>query len=265
MVGSAEKYNAYKNAVQKVIPAGVETGRYWQMYVMMMQQFYKDPKITNKESILSCLFNAPKLGLIPDPVMGQIYFIPYKGVLTYQIGYKGMITLSIRSGLVSNVRTGRVFERDNWKYYEDEIGQHYYFEPALQLKQSERGKEIFCYSVFEGMDHKPRVHVIESEHVDKIKKMCIARTPSGPWANDLYEPEMRKKTALRRHWKTEPMSVEIAQVIEHEESVEHGEIKKDVHVELENIVSGLADNKGDDKTQEPILTPEQQAFSDKLI
>ena len=59
---------------------------------------------------------------------------------------------------------------------------------------------------------------------------------SFPWSNPMFEPEMRKKTVMRRHWKTEPMSVEIAKVIDYEESTERGEIKKSAS--LEEIVDG---------------------------
>ena len=146
MVGSERTYNAYKNAVEKTLPKNIDFGRYWAMYSQIMKACYENPKVTDKKSILQCLFNAAKLGLNPDPVFGQIYFIPYKGVLTYQIGYKGMLELSRRSGKISNIRSGRVFEKDPWEFNETETGQHFRVAPAFQLTEKERGKEIFCYS-----------------------------------------------------------------------------------------------------------------------
>jgi hypothetical protein len=47
---------------------------------------------------------------------------------------------------------------------------------------------------------------------------------------------MRKKTALRRHWKTQPMSPELADAIEQEEAAERGEIIQKPHAELKGII-----------------------------
>jgi recombination protein RecT len=244
IAGSQERFDKYKSAVARVLPKTMETekDRYWTMYVQMMQTFATNPKITDKRSILNCMFNAPKMGLIPDPVMGQIYFIPYKGVLTYQIGYKGMIALAYRSGKVANVRAGLVYEKDKWNYYEDEKGQHYHIEPLLTTPtKKDRGKEIFGYSIFTDSDGNPNIHIMESWHIEDIKKLVMARMSgsSTPWSNPLFEPEMRKKTVIRRHWKTEPMSVEIARVIDNEEHIEQGKIFKEQHPELEGIIDDI--------------------------
>ena len=225
LAGSQERYNRYVASVKNVLPKQQreESARYWSIYAQMMQGFLSDPYITNKESILTCMYNAPKLGLNPDKAFGQIYFIPYKGVLTYQIGYKGMVRLSLNTGKVINVRSGLVYAADEWDYYEDEKGQHYIHRPKFSDK---RGAEICGYSIFTDDKGRPNIHVMESAHIDDIKKMVLARMKgsSSPWSDKLFEPEMRKKTVVRRHWKMEPMSAEIAQAIEHEERTEAGDV-----------------------------------------
>lgn len=224
LAGSQDRYNRYVNSVKNVLPAvqKKEAARYWSIYAQMMQDFLKDPYVTNKQSILTCMYNAPKLGLNPDKVFGQIYFIPYKGVLTYQIGYKGMVKLSLNTGKVINVRAGLVYEADEWDYYEDEKGQHYIHRPKFTQK---RGNEICGYSIFTDDKERPNIHVMETFHINAIKDMVLARMKnSSPWKNPLFEPEMRKKTVVRRHWKMEPMSAEIAAVIDHEERTEMGDV-----------------------------------------
>lgn len=240
VAGSKEKYMHYKGVVEKMLPKTANSSRYMAMYLQIANTAINNPNVNDKKSVLTCLFNAPKLGLNPDPVFGQIYFIPYKGVLTYQIGYKGMIRLSLNSGLVICVRANLVFEKDKWNYFEDEIGQHYRIEPALEItSKKDRGKELFGYSIFVDKDNRPNIHIMESWHIDEIKKIVLARTPKSPWADAVNEPEMRKKTVIRRHWKTEPMSAEIAEVIEHEEAVERGDVLKEKHPELDEIMDGL--------------------------
>lgn len=232
-----KKLDQYKSTIMKVLPESENFTRYWLMYYKIAQEQLASPYVTNKLSVINCMFNAPKLNLNPDPVFGEIFFIPYKGVLTYQIGYKGMIKLAENTGKVSNVRAGIVYEKDKWEFWEDENGQHYKFQPSLQL--SDRGKEVFVYSIFTDATGKPNVHVMESSHVEKIKAIVIARMngKKTPWQDPLFEPEMRKKTCIRRHWKYEPKSAEVARVIDYEEKIERGEKFKDLHPELEEIIT----------------------------
>jgi recombination protein RecT len=230
------KLEQYKNTVQKVMGDDDNFGRYWMMYAKIAQEQLCSPYVTNKQSVVNCLFNAPKFRLNPDPVFGEIYFIPYKGVLTYQIGYKGMIKLAQNTGKVKNVRAGIVYEKDQWDFWEDENGQHYKFKPSLQL--SDRGKELFVYSIFTDENGKPNVHIMEKSHVDAIKALVKQRMngKKTPWDDPLFEPEMRKKTCVRRHWKYEPKSAEVAKAIDYEEKIERGETFKDLHPELTEIV-----------------------------
>lgn len=236
VIGSTERWSRYAQSVKNIVPSHMGGQRYFSIYAQMIQEFLNDPKVTNKQSVLTCLFNAPKLGLNPDKVFGHIWFIPYKGVLTYQIGYKGMIQLSLNSGKVRAVRSGLVYTNDQWDYFEDEKGQHYIHRPKFE---TDRGNEICGYSIFEDMRGVPNIHVMESAHIDKIKALVKARMKgsSTPWDDKLFEPEMRKKTVIRRHWKTEPMSAEIAQVIESEEKNESGETasEKEVNKILDSI------------------------------
>lgn len=247
------KLEQYKNTVRKVLGDDLNFDRYWMMYAKIAQEHLCSPYVTDKNSVIQCLFNAPKLRLNPDPVFGEIYFIPYAGKLTYQVGYKGMIKLAQNTGKVKSVRAGIVYEKDKWEFWEDENGQHFKFQPSLQL--SDRGKEIFVYSIFTDETGKPNVHIMESSHVDKIKAMVKARMKDKqtPWDNELFEPEMRKKTCIRRHWKYEPKSAEIAQVIDYEERVERGERFKDLHPELEEIIIPASDN-----------TPEGETITDLI-
>jgi recombination protein RecT len=265
MVGSESKFKAYKSAVEKTIPKGMDFGRYWQMFVQIMQSWYNNPKVTDKNSILTCLFNAAKLSLNPDPVFGQIYFIPYKGVLTYQIGYKGMIRLSLNTKEVVGIASGLVYEKDQWDYFLDEKGTHFLWRPDLKAESKKmRGKELFGFSCFTHANGFQSYHIMETYHIDEIKKLVLARmgASSSPWKDDLFELEMRKKTVIRRHWKTEPMSAEIARIIDHEENTERGEVKKENVPELAGIVEGMV--KDFEEPENVSLTPEQQAFADNL-
>lgn len=265
MVGSQDKFNRYQSAVKNTLPKGTEFGRYWAMYVQIMQACYANTKVMKKETILPCLFNAAKYNLNPDPAFRQIFFIPYSGELTYQMGYMGMIQLAYNSGKVISIHTGLVYENDEQDFFMDEKGQHFLWRPNLKLAvtKKDRGRELFGFSCFtkkEGSSY----HIMESYHIDDIKKLVLARmgTSSTPWKNELFEPEMRKKTVLRRHCKTEPMSYEILKATDYEEGLERGEIKKENIPELAGIVEGMV--KDFEEPEKELLTPEQLAFAEKL-
>ena len=49
------------------------------------------------ESLLGAVLQSAQLGLEPS-LMGQCHFIPYKGQVSFQIGYKGLIDLVTRNG-----------------------------------------------------------------------------------------------------------------------------------------------------------------------
>lgn len=246
IAGSQENWIAYQKSIQTMLPGKdvKEARRYLYMYRQIMNKFMVDPKVTNKKSILTCMYNAPKFQLNPDPVFGHIWFVPYKGVLTYQLGYKGMIAMSLRSGKVINVRSSLVYQNDEWDYYEDETGQHYIHRPKFE---KDRGEEVCGYSIFTDKNSRPNIHVMETSHINEIKKLVLARMKNGsPWSNKLFEPEMRKKSVVRRHWKYEPMSIDIAEAIENEERNESGDaMSEEEHKNtLENIIENVdvADN-----------------------
>jgi recombination protein RecT len=249
---SEAKWERYKQQVVNVMPSHFKKDhkRYLQIYVSLANKFIKDDKITNKKSILSCLYNAPTLGLNPDPVFGHIYFVPYKGILTYQIGYKGMIQLSFNSGKVRNVRANLVYDEDEFDYYEDEKGQHYIYRPSFGKKSREK-----CgFSIFQDMQGITNFHLMDHEHIEGIKRLVLSRMKGRqtPWSDPLFEPEMRKKTVIRRHWKTEPMSSEIAQAIEYEEKVENGEVNtpEEIDEKIEEILDQTVEKEEVQEVQE---------------
>lgn len=61
-------------------------------------------------SILSSAMIAATLDLPVVPTLGMAYILPYKGVATFQIGYKGILELAMRSGEFQNIIDEVVYE-----------------------------------------------------------------------------------------------------------------------------------------------------------
>lgn len=52
----------------------------------------------NPADLMKCAMNATSLNLPLNKNLGYAYVIPYKGIPSFQIGYKGLIQLAIRTG-----------------------------------------------------------------------------------------------------------------------------------------------------------------------
>lgn len=76
-----------------------------------------NPKLlqANRYSLLMALGEAAAAGLDPNPQFGECWLIPRKGVVCFQVGYKGLMKLARRGGPVrfhcDVVRKGDVFKR----------------------------------------------------------------------------------------------------------------------------------------------------------
>lgn len=61
-------------------------------------------------SILSAAGLAAALKLPINPSLGFAYIVPYKGQAQFQIGYKGLVQLAMRTGQYRTLNSGRVLE-----------------------------------------------------------------------------------------------------------------------------------------------------------
>jgi len=66
-------------------------------------------KATN-ESIMTAAMKAAVLNLPIEPSLGYAYIVPYKNQAQFQVGYKGLIQLAQRSGQVTRLNAGEVYE-----------------------------------------------------------------------------------------------------------------------------------------------------------
>lgn len=62
------------------------------------------------QKLMQCAMNATALKLSLNKSLGHAYIIPYKGVPQFQIGYKGLIQLAIRSGQYKTLNAAPVRE-----------------------------------------------------------------------------------------------------------------------------------------------------------
>jgi recombination protein RecT len=127
------------------------------------------------------------------------------------IDYKGIAELVRRSGDVSYVHADAVYSNDEWSYaYGTEA--HLKHTPNAKDRGPDR---VAYYSYVRFKDGSEDFIVMNPSEIEKIRKR--SKSPDqGPWVTDF--DEMAKKTVFRRHSKWLPLSPEVRNVIEKEDT-----------------------------------------------
>jgi recombination protein RecT len=172
------------------------------------------------ESLLGAVLQSAQLGLEPN-LLGSCYFIPYKGVVSFQIGYKGLLDLVTRKGEVltivaKEVRTGDFF---HYEYGKNEDLKH------IPAPEDQRGEITHFYAyahLKNGAFTFDVMHISEIEKVRNEHSMAYKFDQKGSIWVKHYEA-MAKKTVIKRLIKYLPISVETQNAVAHDET-----IKKDI-------------------------------------
>lgn len=200
----------------------------------------------NPDSLFSSIMAAAHLGLEIGGALGQAYLVPYGKEIKLIVGYRGLLTLSRRSGFITSIKAEMVYENDEFSL---ELG----LEPKLvhkPLLTGERGAQKLVYMVAQFKDGGYHLEWMTMADVNGIRdrsaavKSAKANGKTTPWDTDPVA--MALKTVIRRGWKYLPMSIEMqkTEIIEH--AAETGQslvIDGDSQeIELGEMQEGVADN-----------------------
>ena len=107
----------------------------------------------SKGSILSSALLGESLKLSPSPQLGNYYLVPYKNKKTggadaqFQLGYRGMIQLAVRSGQYKNIVASEVKEGEIASY--NPITEEFVLNPCNDPKKRAKLPTIGYYASFE--------------------------------------------------------------------------------------------------------------------
>jgi recombination protein RecT len=149
------------------------------------------------QKLMLCAMNATALNLPLNKNLGFAYIIPYKGVPSFQIGYKGLIQLAIRSGAYEFLNACEIREGEMTRnkitgeitYHEDKpvnkiVGYLAYlklntgFSASLYMTEAEIEAHALRFS--------------KMYQYDKANKKT-----SSKWSDPLARPKMALKTVLK--------------------------------------------------------------------
>lgn len=150
-------------------------------------------------SIVGAVIQAAQLGLEVGSQLGLAYLVPYKGKCQLILGYRGMMHILFKSGVVKSLNAHCVYEND---FFEFEYG----LEEKLRHKPAfgNRGEFIAVYAIAHLTDGGHQIEVMYRDEVYKCKsESSSSNSKFSPWAK--FFDEMAKKTVVRRLFKYLPV------------------------------------------------------------
>jgi recombination protein RecT len=213
-------------------------------------------------SVIQSLMVAAQLGLNPTGVLGSAYIVPYKNRYTGKKeatlipGYRGLMELAIRSGMVKMMESRLVREGE---VFTIEWGSSPKITHFPHTTIPEGCQVVGCYAVaWFDKDFKQSDYMDRGE-LDLIRNRSKAKT-SGPWVTDTNE--MYRKTVVRRLCKYLPLSSEMATALSMEEALDQGvtaapimSLPPTLAPEPQEIPEGNGDGVDDQPPEEEDFTP----------
>jgi len=214
---------AFRQALMTALPKHIKLDKFIRVTLAVMSQNQKLLECS-PDTVLLSLMRAASLGLEPDGgPLGQGYLVPFWNGKERRLdcqfipGYRGLVKLARNSGEVEDVSAEVVYEADRFDYA---MG----LAPKLEHKRNDEsadvGKLKYAYAVAHFRSGYKKFIVLNRREIEAIKSSSASRTKDGkivgPWLE--HEAEMWKKSAVRRLSKLLPLSVEVAQQIESDDS-----------------------------------------------
>ena len=211
----------------------------------------RTPKLgqCSPESFLGALMTCSQLGVEPGGPTGEAYLVPFKGEVTFVLGYKGMAKLFWQSPMAKSLSAQVVYENDHFEY-EYGLEQKLVHRPSL----AGRGRPIAYYAVATTVSGGSAFVVLSPEDVEKHRKHS-AFPNGGPW-KDHYEA-MAKKTTVRELFKLLPVSVELAQATAQDNTVRTETSLEALDAPAPYIRGELEVSSGDTADWQPYTATEQ--------
>ena len=181
-------------------------------------------------SLLGALMLSAQTGLEPGP-LGHVYFVPRRNRGTWecqwQLGYRGIIELARRSGLLLSIEAREVCEHDefSFRYGLDEQLEH------TPLIDGDRGPIVAFWGLARFVDGGHYFLVLSKDQIDAARERSSAGQ-NGPWVTDYAA--MGRKTVIRRMMPFLPLTSEQAAVLSRDGGV--------TRVAAGSVVADVAEN-----------------------
>lgn len=216
----AIRSDAYKNMINNTLGNQKVAQRF---IAEITTAVSNNPKLGDCEpaTIISAGLNAQSMNLPLAPTLGQAYIIPYGNKAQFQIGWKGLVQLAIRSGQYSTLGTNEV--REGEYQGRDEFG-----EPIIKFNEkSDLDKPIVGYMAYLKLVNGFTKKIYWSKEECEAHAVKYSKSHTNPYSkgseNDKWSQDfdgMALKTVLKQlisKWGV--MSVDLQKAIETDQAV----------------------------------------------
>lgn len=206
---------------QFALPAHIPLERFNRVVMTALQNSPSLLKCT-RQSIFNACMKAAADGLLPDGREGAI--VPFGenedgAKRTDQAAWMPMVA-GIRkkarnSGELIDLYAHVVHEGDAFEY---QLGDDPHIHHRPSLRGGRARKIIAAYSIAIFKDGTKAYEIMSIEEIEDIRKR-YSKSKKGPWNDPIAYPEMCRKTVVRLHCKSLPMSTDLDDVIRRDDDL----------------------------------------------
>lgn len=184
--------------------------------VMTAIQVNPDLAKADRQSVLAACMRAAQDGLLPDGKEAALVTFRSNGtsMATYIPMVMGILKKVRNSGELASISSQLVYEKDAFRFWADDKGEHLEHEP--DVFSSDRGRLRGVYAMAVTKDGAVYIEVMSHDQVMAVK--ASSKAQNGPWSGS-FEHEMWRKTAIRRLSKRLPMSSDLEDTIRRDDDL----------------------------------------------
>ncbi|MCA9244456.1 MAG: recombinase RecT [Phycisphaerales bacterium] len=226
----SQELEILKPEIEKVLPTHVSSDKFMRVVMTAISQ---TPELyrADRRSLLTSCVKAATDGLVPDGREAALVMFGNKA--TYMPMTAGILKKVRNSGELLSLMSNVVYEKDEFEYFVDDIGEHVLHKPNMLVDS--RGNMLAVYAVAKTKDGGVYVEVMSRSQVEQVRNVSRAKN-NGPW-KDWYD-EMARKTVIRRLAKRLPMSTDLEAVIQRDDDLYDLNRGRENHVDAVGGVAG---------------------------
>jgi recombination protein RecT len=178
------------------------------------------------QSFAAAMMICAQLDLEPNTPQGLAYLIPYKTECTFQVGYKGLLQLAYRSGMVQSFNADVVYRKEvesGMFEYHKGINPTIRHDVDFLNPHLREGEIVAAYAACTLVGGQPLLRVIDAQDVKRAKSSSASVKSGRPSPWDTHEASMWMKTAIKRLAAWMPQTEMLALAVDSDDRSERGE------------------------------------------
>lgn len=176
----------------------------------------RDIQTASLESVLDAIRVSATLQLEPTGILGEGYILNYGGKAQFEAGYRGLMKLARRSGIVASMDSQVVYNADQFGI---QLGTDPRIDHIPSTDSADRGGFRGVYAWARLSTGELVIEWMTDADVQAVRKSSRAGNgATSPWV--AHPGEMYRKTAIKRLMKRLPLGADAETALAHEAELE---------------------------------------------